>query len=377
MSFEPAKAPGHRVVIAGAGVAGLEALIALRDLAGDHAQVTVIAPATEFRIEAAAAASLTGRPAPAFHDVAQLCAEQNGEFVNDALASVDVDARMVVTAGGQELPYDSLLVAMGAERRAAFPAATTYRGPQDVAALDEVLHDVDPATPVRVVFVVPSNVAWTLPLYELALVLAERAAHAGIDAVLTVVTAEAQPLGIFGAPASDAVAHALDDADVAVLTGTHVQAVTDGLVISAPGDVRLPADHVVALPLLTGRCVPGLPVDPDGFLVVDGHCRVLGLDAVYAAGDGTSFAIKQGGIAAQQADTAARAIARRAGASVAARPFRPMLRGKLYTGAEDLYLREAIAGGAGAYGSQASSHELWWPPSKVVAPYLASLLEER
>lgn len=377
MSIVPAGAPRHRVVIAGAGVAGLEALIALRDLAGDRVRITMVAPATEFWIEAAAVAPLIERPAPARYDVAQLCAEQDAEFLNDAVTRVDVHERVIATADGHELPYDSLLVALGAERREAFPGTTTYRGSRDVAAVGGLLDDADPEAPTRIVFVVPSNVAWTLPLYELALMLSERAAHAGVDAMLTVVTPEAQPLGIFGRHAADAVARALEDSDVAVLSGTHVKAIADGLVIAAPGDVRLPADHVVAMPQPAGRRLLGLPADPDGFLAVDDHCRVLGLDAIYAAGDGTSFAIKHGGIAAQQAVSAARAIARRAGAGVAARPFRPLLQGKLYVGADDLYLREAIAGGAGAHTSQASSRELWWPPSKVVAPYLASLLEER
>ena len=377
MPHHPLRTLDHRVVIVGAGVAGLEALLALRDLARERAQITVVAPTTDFLIEAAAVGRRFGRSAPEHHDIRELCAEQGAAFVQDAVVAVDVDRRVVTIAGGAALPYDSLLVALGATRHDAVPGAITYRGAQDIAAIQSLLDDVEPGLAARIVFAVPSNVGWTLPLYELALMLAARAADAGVDATLTVVTPEAEPLGIFGRHVADAVAGALEDADIALLTRAHVQAVTDGLVVAAPGDVRLPADRVVALPRVAGRRVAGLPADTDGFLAVDDHCRVLGVQGVYAAGDGTSFAIKQGGIAAQQADTAARAIARRAGAGVPARPFRPRLQAKLYAGARDLYLREAIAGGAGAYASQASSQELWWPPSKVVAPYLAAHLQAR
>ena len=37
-----------RVLIAGGGVAGLEALLALRDLAGDRVELTLLSPETDF-----------------------------------------------------------------------------------------------------------------------------------------------------------------------------------------------------------------------------------------------------------------------------------------------------------------------------------------
>ena len=58
-----------------------------------------------------------------------------------------------------------------------------------------------------------------------------------------------------------------------------------------------------------------------------------GAEDVYAAGDGTNFPIKQGGIACQQADAVAEVIAKAAGASLEPRSFRPVLRGRLITGA--------------------------------------------
>jgi sulfide:quinone oxidoreductase len=85
----------------------------------------------------------------------------------------------------------------------------------------------------------------------------------------------------------------------------------------------------------------------------------------------TTFPVKQGGIAAQQADAAARAIAAAAGAPVAATEFRPVLRGLLLTGAEPRYLRGDAAPDVGG---SVSPEPLWWPPAKVAGRYLAPFL---
>ena len=100
---------------------------------------------------------------------------------------------------------------------------------------------------------------------------------------------------------------------------------------------------------------------------------------MYAAGDATGFPIKQGGLATQQADAAAEAIAARLGADVEPRPFRPVMRGMLLTGQTPRYLRADLSGMSGD-SSTASEHALWWPPSKIagrwLAPYLAANHDE-
>jgi sulfide:quinone oxidoreductase len=135
---------------------------------------------------------------------------------------------------------------------------------------------------------------------------------------------------------------------------------------------------VVALPRLYVPPIDGVPQTDEGFVPVDAHCRVAGLSRVWAAGDVTSFPVKQGGLAAQQADAAASAIAALAGAEVEPQPFRPVLRGALLTGHAPLYLRADPVGGSD---SRAAPAALWWPPSKIagrlLAPYLASRLGYR
>ena len=114
----------------------------------------------------------------------------------------------------------------------------------------------------------------------------------------------------------------------------------------------------------------------DGFISVDLHGHVRGVPNVYAAGDATTCPIKQGGIAAQQADAAAETIAAAAGAPVKPRPFRPVLRGLLLTGGAPKFMRAEVAGGRGA-DWEVSEHALWWPPSKVAGHYLAPYLALR
>ncbi len=99
---------------------------------------------------------------------------------------------------------------------------------------------------------------------------------------------------------------------------------------------------------------------------------MLGLTDVYAAGDLTQFPVKQGGIAAQQADAVASAIAADAGATVKPTAFKPVLRGLLLTGRAPRFLRSKM----GTSHSLADTEPLWWPPAKIVGRYLTPFLAE-
>jgi sulfide:quinone oxidoreductase len=84
--------------------------------------------------------------------------------------------------------------------------------------------------------------------------------------------------------------------------------------------------------------------------------------------------IKQGGLAAQQAEAAASDIAAAAGLLVEPRPFRPVVRGALLTGEEPVFLRADVAGGGEG---QMARSPMWWPPLKVAAPRLGPYLAQR
>jgi sulfide:quinone oxidoreductase len=365
----------HHVVIAGAGVAGLEALIGLSHLAADRVRITLLAPTDEFLFRALSVKDPFALPGPHAYPLDRICDDHGAELVRGALAAVDPETHTLVTDDGLRLGYDSLLVAVGAHASPAFEDGLTFRGMQDAEAMHGLVQDVEAGYVTSVAFVVPPGTTWPLPLYELALMTAERAYGMGMDALFTIVTPESQPLAVFGREASEHVDATLAERGIVMRTDAHVSSVEGGTVVAAPGGVEVKAQRVVVLPRLTGPSLSGLPCDPHGFLPVDEHGRVRDTPDVYGAGDGTNVPIKQGGIAAQQADAAIRSIAAHAGADVSPRPFRPVLRAQLLTGARSTYLRQAVAGGAGEQASEASDAALWWPPTKVAAPFLAPYLD--
>jgi sulfide:quinone oxidoreductase len=144
--------------------------------------------------------------------------------------------------------------------------------------------------------------------------------------------------------------------------------------VLAPGR-SIDVDRVVAMPRAVGPGIEGVATDAHGFIVADRHGKVEGAERVWAAGDGIAFPIKQGGLAAQQADAAAESIAALAGADVDPQPFHPVLRGMLLTGGGRRWMRHDIAGGGddAATGVQA----LWWPPTKIAGRYLSPYLAAR
>jgi sulfide:quinone oxidoreductase len=309
--------------------------------------------------------------APRF-DLAEIARDHEAELHVDAAGEVDATRRVLRTRSDGELPYDSLLVTTGAEPREAVPGTLTFRGSADRPAFEALLADIDAGRVGSVAFAVPAGTAWPLPLYELALMTAARADSNDSPARFALVTAEQAPLGIFGRQASDAVATLLRERGIELRTSTVPIGFEHGSLVVTAGE-PLEADRVVSMPLLRGRSPEGLPHDVHGFLPTDEYGRVRDCEDVYAAGDVTAFPVKQGGIATQQADAAARTIAARAGSPVEAEPFRPVLRGLLLTGEGARFMRAQIAGGQGDV-SEVSTRMLWWPETKVAGQYLSHYL---
>jgi hypothetical protein len=195
-----------------------------------------------------------------------------------------------------------------------------------------------------VAFVAPSLTGWLLPLYELALMTARELSRGKSGgARLYLVTPENRPLIVFGKQASDGVGRLLASLGIEFIGATRptVRAGAVGL----GGSRELAVDCVVTLPLVVGPGLAGVTTtQPDGFIPVDQHGRVEGLTDVYAAGDAVEFPVKQGGLAAQQADVVAGHVASRYGARADVAPFRPVLRGMLLTGGEPRFLRSSPAG---------------------------------
>lgn len=364
-----------RVAVAGGGVAALEAVLALRELAGDRVAMTMLAPDEHFVYQPLSVNEPFALGAAKRYPLARVAQDVGLDWRRAGLAAVDTDARALTTTDGDQVPYDALLVAVGAGREPAYEHALTFRGQEDTESAHGLVQDLEGGYVKRIAFVVPPGHAWSLPLYELALMTARRAREVGADAEITVVTPEESPLAVFGMQASEEVARLLREAGIQVEAHVHAAVERSGEVMLRPGDRRLACDRIVALPRIVGYRIEGLPSDEHGFVPIDEHARVPGVDGVWAAGDGTAFPVKQGGLACQQADAAAADIARAAGALAEAPPFRPVLRGQLLTGGKPEFMTHSLEGGHGE-DSQASTETLWWPASKIAGVYLAPYLGE-
>jgi sulfide:quinone oxidoreductase len=373
--FEGRGEPPLDVIIAGGGVAGLEALLALHELAGPRVKVDLLAPEHEFvyRPLAVAEPFKLARPAPI--DLAELAAGHGARHRQDTLASVQADRSTVHTGSGRTLRYGALLLAVGARPVEAVHGALTFRGPADVEAFGSLLEELASGQVHSVAFAAHDGVRWPLPLYELALLSAAHLESLGVHGVdWKFVTHERAPLEIFGARAGRAVADLLEEAGIEFVPSRRpIMARGERLIFDDGGE--LVTERVVALPELRVPVIPGIPRGPGGFVPTDSGGRVKGLERVFAAGDATSFPVKQGGLAAQQADVAAAAIASIAGAPVEPRKPDLMLRAALLTGAAPRFLRAALADREET--STAGRNVLWWPPGKIAARYLAPYLAGR
>lgn len=372
--LQPMTTDRHRVVIAGGGVAGLEAMLALTRIAGPQTDVTVVSPDPEFRLRALSVNEPFARSVSRGWPVGRLCEEHGAHFIERSVVAVDPQRRSVRLSDDRDVEYDALLVAVGARAEKPFDSgASVFRGPQDVELVHGLVQDVEEGYTSHVAFVVPDGATWPLPLYELALMLAERAHAMCMGGVrITLVTAEGSPLEVFGSEVSDAVRGRVHEAGIELRTACRVSGIGAGRLLGPSGEPLAEVQRVVVLPRLRGLAIEGLPHDAEGFVPIDSNGRVRGTSGIWAAGDGTTCPIKQGGLAAEQAEAAAADIARATGADVELRPFAPVLRAELVTGGRPLFLCHEV--GAGTAGATAE-HPLWWPHSKVAAPRLATWLD--
>jgi sulfide:quinone oxidoreductase len=379
--MNPRGAPGScraalRVLVVGGGVAGLEALIALRALAGEAVDLQLLSPGESFVYRPLEVLEPFDPDAMVRVPWARIVDDQRIAQLPDTMHEIELEAHRVITATGPALGYDLLVLTPGASVRPSLAGAITVGAPGATALLRQLIYKLRAGVIKRVAFVVPPGTTWTLPIYELALLTARFTRRAGVKPELVLVTAEAQPLEVFGTEASEMVSRLLAERSIRLDTSGLVERRSAGhLWLELPRGVGV--DRIVALPRLEGPRIAGLRADDDGFLLVDEHGRLRGEDDVYAAGDAIAFPVKQGGLAAQQADAAAAQIAARAGVEVEPRPFEPLLRAMLLTGEAPRFLRRALT--AAASDSELSGESPWWPAAKIVGrhlgPYLAAHVE--
>ena len=368
-----------RVVIAGGGIAGIEGLLRLRKLAGSSVGITIVAPNEELVMRPWAVRQPFAYGAPAHYRLSRIAADAGAELVQDSLGWVDTDAKVAHLSSGTALDFDALLVAVGARQLDPYDHVRTFRDAEADETFQGIVQDIEGGYVKSVAFLMPDGPVYPLPIYELALMTAERARSMGIDELeLTLLTPEPRPLAVFGEAASAAVSELLERAGITVYASAvaHVPGPRDLYI--QPQGVQLRPERMVAVPRVEGPPIRGIAGGgAHGFIPIDSSCAVPGTHGrVFAAGDAAAYPIKHGGLGSQMADSAAAAIAALAGAQVDLKPFWPVIRGKLLSGGAPLFLSARLVG---AQGFQSEVHETppWPEDEKVVAeelgPYLAGL----
>ena len=362
----------RRVVIVGGGVAGLEALLALHDLAGDRAELTLVAPDPDFLYKPLLVEEPFDLGPAEQHALAPLAEELGARFVQKAAKSVQPDEHTLELDDGSTLDYDFLIVCAGGRFHPALERARTFPSGGEPLRINELLRGGRGTAADRLRGAVRRHLG-AADLRDRpddatqgprARGRRRRADHRHARGGSARHLRAGGQRGGRGAPR-----RARD-------RGRGRRACPRGRRRRADPDARETGEsrrrRWSPCRRWTGRRSPACPQDEGGFIPIDEHARVAGVEDVYAAGDGTNFPIKQGGLGTQQADAAAAHIAERLGAAIAVEPFHPVLRGKLITGDESLHLRADVAGGGGE--GEASLDCLWWPPHKISGRYLAPFL---
>ena len=364
------------VVIVGSGVAALEAALALRALAGDLVHMTLVSADPDLTYRPSAAFEAFGHPVPPRCDLAAIAADLDASFRMGRLEAVAPQNRSVRLSSGIRVEYDSLILTTGARATASIPGALTFRDQRDIPALRRTLRELESGELTRLAFAVPSGVNWSLPLYELALLSAVRAELFGTGTDIVLVSPEHRPLEVFGEEASRMVADVLVDRGVRFV-GDSPAISWSGGELSIQGDAPIQAELVVAVPQLRVNRIAGIPASWWGFVPTDSFGRVEGVADVYAAGDMTTYPIKQGGLATQQADRIAHTIAASLGAPVKELHSSHILRARLLGGERPLLLRTELdwhgrpENGTVEVGDTASAADT----SKIFGRYLTPYLE--
>ncbi|MFC3807688.1 FAD-dependent oxidoreductase [Terrabacter sp. MAHUQ-38] len=363
------------VLICGGGVAAIEALLRLRRLAGDTVVLNLLCPGEELIYRERTVLVPFGLGEAERHPIQRIVEDAGAHWVRDRAASVDLPARTVHTVGGRQLHYDALLLAPGGRERTPKPHVSVFSDRTSGHLYRQIVQQLDVGAMRHVVLIEPPGPSWPLPLYELALLTAKHAHDRGLRPSIAVVTPQPRPLHAFGDEVGRRVEALLREAGIALHTRTRARVDGPQLLHLEPAGIDLHPDRIVTLPTITGPNLRGIPGDAvDRFISVDQRCRVRHTGGhIFAAGDATDLPVKNGSLAAQQADTAAAGIAHLAGGGPAPAALRPVLRGTLLTGDKPLYLEAYLIAGTG-WGAHIHDQPPWRSEQLVVAEELAAYI---
>jgi sulfide:quinone oxidoreductase len=359
------------ILIAGSGPGALEATLGLSSSGYLDATIALISPQLEFQYRPNMVMEPFGVPTTAKYAVAEVIQHPHVTQWDGTLERVDIAASKAYSPEGDEFVFDALVIATGTETHVDLPEpAVTFGAAGSLDKLKEIVAEIDAGSIRNVLFTAPAGATWQLPVYEFALMCADRAQRQSQQQiVIAIATPESEPLESFGAENSATVRQLCDEFGVILHTGSIVETY-DGRTAHLSDGSEYPVDRLFALPRLTGRAPEGIPTNDDGFVHVDDNQLVEGTSNIYAVGDVTDFRIKQGGLASEQADAAIAAIEHALGTREEPKPFGREIEALLLTADRRVAMRAHI-------GEQSSESIAIEQPTGPVQKIHSRLLAER
>ncbi len=363
-----------RILVAGSGPGALEATLALSRSEHLEPEISLISPQTEFHYRPNMVMEPFGVSETASYSVGEIIAHPNVHQWQGVIDRVDHQAGTAHSPEGDEFAFDAMVIATGTTPRAPLPEpAITLGLPGSIEEVTGIVGAVDRGELRSVVFTMPDGPTHRLPLYELSLMIADRAARqSGQQVDVALVTPEPSPLIIYG---DDHSAHV---AEFCRRLGVHVHAnatvsLYDGNTVTLDDSTTHPAERLVSMPRLEPRTPQGVPTDENGFIPVDNLQRVKGTENLFAVGDVTDARVKQGGLATQEADAACQAIEAALGTREEATGLSGEIEALLLTATERVPLRARLTE-SGSVSLETAQPE--GPVQKIYSRLLAERLRE-